>query len=273
MIASDAHAQPRLFASTTSTSLHTATSYTTSPSESPFLEHLGKSAFKTIDMVNIYLNIEDRQVLALSIPFSDIERLSIRPLKWLRFVAFAVCGAHGHLSATPNGPPVNYDSVTLAGPIAESYYYTFHGKLTFSQTCRSWLMFLLLCQGIITSSTTMRWMTELHPRWKPNAPPFSAVGWWSAMAQCVSSQATRPTCAMLPISFQKTRAMRYLPSLLHFTVLLNPFLVHRCSVPRSSWFVRLRAGTWYSRHQLCWERNIFEKGYACIVCPWVHRFP
>jgi hypothetical protein len=83
-------------------------------------------------MVNIYLNIEDRQVLALSIPFSDIERLSLRPVKWLRYVTFAVCGAHGDLSATPNGPPVKYDSISLAGPIAESYYYTFQGKSIFT---------------------------------------------------------------------------------------------------------------------------------------------
>ncbi|KAI0293806.1 hypothetical protein BC826DRAFT_370276 [Russula brevipes] len=78
-------------------------------------------------MVNVYLNIEDRQVLALSIPFSDIERLSVRPVKWLRFVTFAICGARGHLSATPNGPPVDYDSISLAGPIAEAYYYTPEG--------------------------------------------------------------------------------------------------------------------------------------------------
>ena len=73
-------------------------------------------------MVNVYLSIEDRQVLALSIPFSDIERLSVRPVKWLRFVTFAICGVRGHLSATPNGPPVDYDSISLAGPIAEAYY-------------------------------------------------------------------------------------------------------------------------------------------------------
>ena len=75
-------------------------------------------------MVNIYLGIGDRQVLTLSIPLCDIERLSVRPLKWLRFVAFAICGARGDLSEMPNGPPVGYDSVTLADPIAEAYYYT-----------------------------------------------------------------------------------------------------------------------------------------------------
>ena len=55
-------------------------------------------------MVNIYLHIEYRQVLALSIPFSDIERLSVSPVKCLRFVTFAICGVRGDLSEIPNGP-------------------------------------------------------------------------------------------------------------------------------------------------------------------------
>ncbi|KAF8345741.1 hypothetical protein F5887DRAFT_1188883 [Amanita rubescens] len=77
-------------------------------------------------MVNIYLHIEDRQVLPLSIPFSDIERLSVRPAKWLRFVTFAICGVRGDLSAMPNGPPVDYDSISLHD-ISETYYCTPEG--------------------------------------------------------------------------------------------------------------------------------------------------
>ncbi|KAF8341157.1 hypothetical protein F5887DRAFT_1062495 [Amanita rubescens] len=77
-------------------------------------------------MVNVYLHIENRQVLALSIPFSDIERLSVRPVKWLRFVTFAICGVRGNLSEMPNGPPVDYDSISL-DDIAEAYYYTPEG--------------------------------------------------------------------------------------------------------------------------------------------------
>jgi hypothetical protein len=75
-------------------------------------------------MVNIHLRIDNSQVLALSIPFSDIQRLSIRPLKWLRFVTFTVCGARGNLSATPDGPAVDYDSIALG---SEDYYYTPQG--------------------------------------------------------------------------------------------------------------------------------------------------
>jgi hypothetical protein len=74
-------------------------------------------------MVNIHLSNSGHQVLALNIPYSDIERLSFRPLKWLRFVAFAVCGVRGDLAITPDGPAVDYDSISLANPIAEDYYY------------------------------------------------------------------------------------------------------------------------------------------------------
>ncbi|KAF8325684.1 hypothetical protein F5887DRAFT_1065316 [Amanita rubescens] len=79
-------------------------------------------------MVNIYLPTDRGQVLALSIPFSDIERLSVRPVKWFRFVTFAICGVRGHLSesAMPNGTPVDYDSISLDN-IAEAYYYTPEG--------------------------------------------------------------------------------------------------------------------------------------------------
>ncbi|KAF8351787.1 hypothetical protein F5887DRAFT_1057619 [Amanita rubescens] len=79
-------------------------------------------------MVNIYLPTVRGQVLALSIPFSDIERLSVRPVKWLRFVTFAICGVRGHLSESsmPNGTPVDYDSISLDN-IAEVYHYIHEG--------------------------------------------------------------------------------------------------------------------------------------------------
>jgi hypothetical protein len=91
-------------------------------------------------MVNVYLHIEDRQVLALSIPFGDIERLSVRPVKWLRFVTFAICGVRGDLSAMPNGRPVDYDSISL-DHIAEAYYYTPEGNIHRSHICCLSLIF------------------------------------------------------------------------------------------------------------------------------------
>ena len=72
-------------------------------------------------MVNFYLNIGDRQeVLALSIPFCDIERLSICPVKSPRFVTFAIYGGLRDFSATCNGPTVNYNSISISGPIFEA---------------------------------------------------------------------------------------------------------------------------------------------------------
>jgi hypothetical protein len=91
-------------------------------------------------MVNIYLPIEDRQALALSIPLDDIERLFVRPVKWLRFVTFAICGVRGDLSAMPNGPPVDYDNISL-DHIAKAYYYTPEGNIHRSHICRLSLIF------------------------------------------------------------------------------------------------------------------------------------
>ena len=77
-------------------------------------------------MVNILLTINGTQIVLLSIPIDDIQRLTLRPLKWLRFVTFAVCGACGDLSETPNGPVVNYDMTSFA--LAPNYYYVPYGE-------------------------------------------------------------------------------------------------------------------------------------------------
>ncbi|KAH7886545.1 hypothetical protein F5I97DRAFT_1004534 [Phlebopus sp. FC_14] len=73
--------------------------------------------------VNIYFRSTDNQntwIHALQIPYSDIHRLCLRPLKWLRFVAFTISGAHGDLSETQDGHPVNYDNTS---DLADTYYY------------------------------------------------------------------------------------------------------------------------------------------------------
>jgi hypothetical protein len=49
----------------------------------------------------VHLDAGGSAVPFLSIPLSEVERLSIRPLKWLQFVAFTICGARGDLSLTP----------------------------------------------------------------------------------------------------------------------------------------------------------------------------
>jgi hypothetical protein len=70
-------------------------------------------------------------VLILVISFADIQRLSTKPHKWLRYVLFAICGVRGDISLTANGPPVNYDSDVLAN----DYYFTPQGRLYGLRVC------------------------------------------------------------------------------------------------------------------------------------------
>ena len=78
-------------------------------------------------MVEIYLSLREDQICFLSIPLRDVQRLAFRPFKWLRFVVFCTCGAKGQLSATPNGPPVDYDAGISSLTDDDKYYYTAGG--------------------------------------------------------------------------------------------------------------------------------------------------
>ena len=55
-------------------------------------------------MIKIYLTCVGSETPFLSIPLSNVQRLSIQPFKWLRYVMFCICGARGKLSAGPAGP-------------------------------------------------------------------------------------------------------------------------------------------------------------------------
>ena len=82
-------------------------------------------------MVEIYLNF--RQVSNdpfLSVPNSDIERLSNRPLCWLRYVMFSICGARGDLFKTldATSDPVDYD--TLLADLPAAIYYKPSGTVS-----------------------------------------------------------------------------------------------------------------------------------------------
>jgi len=70
--------------------------------------------------VEIYLATGEAPISFLCIPIKDVERLSVRPFKWLRFLMYTICGAPGEISATPRGDPVEYDSTELADV---RYYY------------------------------------------------------------------------------------------------------------------------------------------------------
>jgi len=79
-------------------------------------------------MVKIHLKLEGTYVLALSVPLDDMKRLSLRPLKYLRFVAFAICGVTGHLALMPDGPALDYDVTDLDD--SDDYYYTPDGNVS-----------------------------------------------------------------------------------------------------------------------------------------------
>ncbi|KAI0284486.1 hypothetical protein BC826DRAFT_1179330 [Russula brevipes] len=82
-------------------------------------------------MVNIHLRKMDGSwMCALAIPLEDIGRLSLRPLKWLRFATFAALGVKGHLYDAPRGNVVDYGNVSLAD-LADNYYFSLEGEYHF----------------------------------------------------------------------------------------------------------------------------------------------
>jgi hypothetical protein len=79
-------------------------------------------------MVEVYLQVDETNLLFLSIPNRDVQRLAIRPSKWLRFVMFCICGAHGKLHAMSDDSVVDDNSTTLSNDI---YWYEPQGKVFF----------------------------------------------------------------------------------------------------------------------------------------------
>ena len=80
--------------------------------------------------IEIFLITDEIQMSFLSIPCSDIERLAVYPFQWIRYVMFAICGARGDLSTTPNGPAVDYENTEIANEV-NTYYYRPSGKFFF----------------------------------------------------------------------------------------------------------------------------------------------
>ena len=79
--------------------------------------------------IEIFISINETQTSFLLIPRSDIERLAVSPLQWIRYVMFAICGTRGELSTTPNGPAVDYEITEIGDQ--NKYYYRPLGKLSF----------------------------------------------------------------------------------------------------------------------------------------------
>jgi hypothetical protein len=80
----------------------------------------------TIVMVEIHIKVSGIYIPFIAIPSDDIQRLSTRPFRWIKYIMFSICGARGHLSVTPDGPPVDYEALVTAN---NTYYYESSGKL------------------------------------------------------------------------------------------------------------------------------------------------
>jgi hypothetical protein len=81
--------------------------------------------------IEIFLSIDETQISFLSIPRRDIERLAVSPFQWIRYVMFAICGARGDLSTTPNGPAVVYENTEIPNDENTYYYQPSGSKLSF----------------------------------------------------------------------------------------------------------------------------------------------
>jgi len=68
--------------------------------------------------IDLYIGIDNAYIPVLSIPVDDCNRFALKPLRWLRFLGYAIYGNHGHISTTADGPPVDYESA-----IGEAHYY------------------------------------------------------------------------------------------------------------------------------------------------------
>lgn len=66
--------------------------------------------------------------LTLRIPIAEIEALCLRPVKFLRFVAWAILGVDGVISRTRDGPAIADEEALLEG---ETYYYDAIGRFFF----------------------------------------------------------------------------------------------------------------------------------------------
>ncbi|KIK06019.1 hypothetical protein K443DRAFT_307295 [Laccaria amethystina LaAM-08-1] len=67
---------------------------------------------------------ETQVKLALSIPLDECTTFAVDPLKWLRFLGFAIYGREGHLSLSKNGPDLADYTAAIE---ARSYFFISQG--------------------------------------------------------------------------------------------------------------------------------------------------
>jgi hypothetical protein len=79
-----------------------------------------------LPVVELWLSLNGTAELALSIPLAKCQELAVNPLKWLRFLGYAIYGREGYLSTSDAGPPIDDYTVDI---VAHSYYFISEGKL------------------------------------------------------------------------------------------------------------------------------------------------
>jgi hypothetical protein len=57
----------------------------------------------------------------LSIPTDDISLYTLRPLKWLRYLGFAIYGCEGTLSLSADGPEIDDYNTADVGSLRETF--------------------------------------------------------------------------------------------------------------------------------------------------------
>ncbi|KAK0457770.1 uncharacterized protein EV420DRAFT_1687541 [Desarmillaria tabescens] len=73
-------------------------------------------------IINLHLSTDGAPVQALAVPAEDMRRLLYHPLKWLRYVSFAIFGAAGQLSLMANGPVIDNENTPLEKLVTDYYY-------------------------------------------------------------------------------------------------------------------------------------------------------
>ena len=92
------------------------------------------ASFKVIGDIELRVQIGNAYIPVLSIPVDDCNRFALKPLRWLRFLGYTIYGNQGHISATADGPPVDYQAGVEEGAL---YYFTSAG--TGIHSCWRWI--------------------------------------------------------------------------------------------------------------------------------------
>ncbi len=75
--------------------------------------------------VELWLYSNEIDILALSIPLAECRKYAIHPLKWLKYLGYAIYGAEGYLFTLKGGSEIG-DYAAVVEP--RSYYFVSEGK-------------------------------------------------------------------------------------------------------------------------------------------------